>query len=496
VDVLQKIFEFAEQRPDDRAMVHELMPVTYRDLHRKITAMRHKLAACDLPPGGVAVLWIHSVMTSWAVNLALRSLGLTTVSIRTPDEFAGFDSLDVVAIVTSSDDGWPAIDPALAPGAARIVVRAADLALGEDDGVLEPPPDGRPGDHILLTSGTTGNYKMMVVDSRAHAAEVQIGIKQYLERQGDGATELRGCVNILNLGLWTAVGYNYPLGVWTAGASVIIHQGPEEYRSFLIPGITHAMVTPAFLVGMLAGAPPDFPRNDDLVLMVTGGPLSVNLANLVRARLTNRILITLGSTESGGWATTPVATDEDLRWHRLHANRTVEVVDEDGRPLPPGRLGEVRVLLDSSFTGYLNDPDATASFVRGRWFYPGDLGVLDGKGRIALHGRVTDVLNIMGSKIATAPYEAALQEALGLEGVCLMSEQGVDREEQLHVVLETAEPIDQARLQEAAQAHLGGFPAALFHFVDRFPRNAMGKVERFKLKQRLVERQYDAQAQA
>jgi acyl-coenzyme A synthetase/AMP-(fatty) acid ligase len=249
------------------------------------------------------------------------------------------------------------------------------------------------------------------------------------------------------------------------------------------------MVTPGFLHQMLTTAPPTMPRSDGLVLMVTGGPLSIGLANLVRARLTNIIVISLGSTESGGWATTFVVSDEDLRWHRLHRDRTVEVVDEDDQPLPPNRLGQVRVLLDNNFTGYLNDPDATASFVKGRYFYPGDLGVLDGKGRIALHGRVTDVLNIMGDKHPSGPYEAALQQALGLEGVCLMSEQGADREEQLHVVLETPEPIDEATLRQAAQTHLRGFPAARFHFIDRFPRNHMGKVERFKLKQRLIDQQ-------
>ena len=225
------------------------------------------------------------------------------------------------------------------------------------------------------------------------------------------------------------------------------------------------------------------------------GPLSLALANQVRTRLTKQIVTSLGSTESGGWAMTEISTDDDLLWHRLYPWRTVEVVDEADQPLPPGQLGQVRVLLDSSFAGYLNDPDATASFVRDRYFYPGDLGVLDGKGRIALHGRVTDVLNIMGDKVPAAPYERALQEALGLDGVCVLSEQGPDREEQLHVVLETAEPIDEARLREAALAHLGRFPAARFHFLDRFPRNHMGKVERLKLKQHLIEQQQAASVQ-
>jgi acyl-coenzyme A synthetase/AMP-(fatty) acid ligase len=488
VDVVEKIFEFAGRTPDAWAMVYDLEPVTYRDLHRMITVMRRRLATYGLRPGGVVVVWINSTLASWAVNLALRTLGMTTVSIRTAAEFSGFDGLDIVAVVTAANERY-VLDPDVVPEAARIVVERADWAVPDDGGALEPPPQTPPGDHILLTSGTTGNYKMMIVDSRAQAAEIQNGIKRFWALIGGGDTEPRGSVNILNLGLWTAVGYNYPVGVWSIGSTVIIHQGPEEWRSFSVPGITHAMVTPGFLHQMLTTAPPSMPRSDRLVLMVTGGPLSIGLANLVRARLTNIIVISLGSTESGGWATTFVQSDDDLRWHRLHPNRTVEVVDEDDQPLPPNQLGQVRVLLDNNFTGYLNDPDATASFVKGRYFYPGDLGVLDGQGRIALHGRVTDVLNIMGDKHPSGPYEAALQQELGLEGVCVMSEQGADREEQLHVVLETPEPIDEAVLNRAAQTHLRGFPAARFHFVDRFPRNHMGKVERFKLKQRLIDQQ-------
>lgn len=495
MDVVDTIFEFASTKPDAWALVHDLEPVSYRALHRRVGAMRRKLESHGLRPGGVAVIWIYSTLVSWIVTLALRGLGVTTVSIRSPAEVASFAGLDVAGVITSASEHYPPIDASFAPNAPRIIVEAADWDVADDGGALEPPPSGARGDHILLTSGTTGNYKMMIVNSDAHTAQVQAGLKRYQSQQADPTAPLQGSANILGLGLWTAIGYNYPLGIWMIGASVILHQGPEAYRSFAVPGITDAMVTPDSLAQMLTSAPPDFQRNDNLTLAVTGGPLSLALARLVRERLTSKIVISLGSTESGGWARTVVKDDEDLRWHRLLPYRTVEVVDEHDQPLPPNRLGEVRVLLDNNFTGYLNDPDASASFVKGRYFYPGDLGVLDGQGRIALHGRVTDVLNMMGNKRPSGPYEVALQDALGLEGVCLMSEQGANGDEQLHVILESATPIDEETLRRAALAHLRGFPAARFHFVDRFPRNAMGKVERFKLKQRLVEQQH-AQRQA
>jgi acyl-coenzyme A synthetase/AMP-(fatty) acid ligase len=489
VDVTERIFEFAGSTPDAWAVVHDLMPVSYRTLHRRISAMRGKLGGYGLKSDGVVVIWIYSTLVSWIVTLALRGLGLTTVSIRTPAELASFGSLKVAAIITDAGEHYPPIAASFAPDAARIAVQRADWDVADDGAALEAPPAGPRGDHILLTSGTTGNYKMMIVNSDLHTAQVEAGLKRYQEQQADPKAPLKGVANILGLGLWTTIGFNYPLGVWTVGQTVVLHQGPDEYRSFAVPGISSAMVTPASLAQMLAGMPADFPRNDKIRLAVTGGPLSAPLAAQVRARLTNTIIISLGSTESGGWATTVVGDDEDLRWHKLLPHRTVEVVDENDQPLGPHQLGEVRVLLDNNFTGYVNDPDASASFVKGDYFYPGDLGVLDGAGRIALHGRVTDVLNVMGNKHASGPYEQALQQALGLDGVCLLSEQGADQEEQLHVVLETAQPIDAETLRKAAVEHLRGFPAARFHFLDRFPRNHMGKIERLKLKQRLIEQQ-------
>jgi len=112
---------------------------------------------------------------------------------------------------------------------------------------------------------------MMIVDSRAQAARDPDRHQAVLGADGWGDTEPRGSVNILNLGLWTAVGYNYPVGVWSIGSTVIIHQGPEEWRSFSVHGHHPRHVTPGFLHQMLTTAPPSMPRNDRLVLMVTGG---------------------------------------------------------------------------------------------------------------------------------------------------------------------------------------------------------------------------------
>jgi acyl-coenzyme A synthetase/AMP-(fatty) acid ligase len=295
-------------------------------------------------------------------------------------------------------------------------------------------------------------------------------------------------VNYFNFGLWTAAAYGSSILIWIYGQTVVIHQGPDPHRSLSLPGLAYAVTTPALLARIMGAPPGSFPRNDDLQLSVLGGALSATLYNQVRARLTHKITTSVGSTEAGTWAVTEVESIGDLKWHKLTPGREVEVVDDHDRPLPAGALGQVRVKREDGADSYVGDPAATAAFFRGDFFYPGDLGVLDGKGRLALYGRVTDVLNVMGDKLPAAPIEQALEEALGVSAVCALSEQDADQAEALHIVIETPGPIEDARLRAASDAHLRGFPHAHFHFIDALPRNAMGKIERLTLKRRLIER--------
>jgi hypothetical protein len=77
---------------------------------------------------------------------------------------------------------------------------------------------------------------------------------------------------------------------------------------------------------------------------------------------------------------------------------------------------------------------------------PGDLAVTRSDGRMALQGRLTDVINVQGKKISPAPIEDRLGELLGLSGVSVFSMQDNTGEEEIHVVLETPTPIDSKQL--------------------------------------------------
>jgi fatty-acyl-CoA synthase len=143
-----------------------------------------------------------------------------------------------------------------------------------------------------------------------------------------------------------------------------------------------------------------------------------------------------------------------------------------------GQVGRLRVDTVDGPTGYLNDEAASREFFKDGFFYTGDLAVERADGRFALHGRVTDVINIEGRKISPAPIEDRLREALGVSGVCLYSRQDKAGEEEIHVVIEAPAPVPMDQLTTALKAELRGFPHANVRYVAALPRNAMGKLLR------------------
>jgi acyl-coenzyme A synthetase/AMP-(fatty) acid ligase len=345
------------------------------------------------------------------------------------------------------------------------------------------PPAGSAsvhGGHVVMTSGTTGEYKMVMRDAAMEASTLE----------NNGA--INGCqensvVYVGDFPLLTAGGWRWPLLTWRLGATVVFHQGDDRLRSLLGGQITHAYATPATLAVLVRDAG-EGRRRDDMRLLVTGGPLTLVMWQAAQARLTRQVCAMLASSEALALAVTPVESAADLGWHRIHASREVEVVDESDRPLPAGAVGLVRARLQDGLDRYLDDAASSQEYFRNGYFYSGDLGAFGPDGRLGLHGRSTDVINALGTKIATGPIEQKLADRYGAEGVCVFAAPNAAGEDEVHVVIQSAAPID-ARLMEPHARELRGlFHAVHFHRVAQLPRNHMGKVQRMVLRQQILEK--------
>lgn len=489
--LLSQIRSHAEADPGRLAIVFNNEPVSYARFWRLIEGCQRSLAP-HVSAGSLVLVCTRDLLENWIINLALRALGVDTSALGDIRQTDRFGERAVAAVITLDDDRRPEL--VLPPGAVHLTLSPPSRQTFGPGAPLPPLTCAAiAGTHFMLTSGTTGAPKPVATRIGGSPDSIQaMRAMADVVRDPDAPPPSDVMLCLFDFGLWSAPGYLRPPMCWAVGAGVVLDQRGPPHLALEWPGVTHVNVTPIHLQRILAAPEDALPPRPDLRLAVIAGSIGVDAWRETRRRLTSRIFINVGSTEGGLWARSWALTEDDLSWHTIAPDRVVQVVDEAGEPLPPVRLGEVRVALRrQGSASHLGDGVETAeAFGDDGWVYPGDLGELDERGRICLHGRVSEVLSLNGVKIATAPWERQLRERLACDGVCIMSGRFGGDEEELHVFVETAAPMPMTRLVEAVQSTLRGFAQAQIHRVDALPRTPLGKVWRVELARRLKDGMY------
>ena len=163
----------------------------------------------------------------------------------------------------------------------------------------------------------------------------------------------------------------------------------------------------------------------------------------------------------------------------------IEIVDDAFNFLPSDERGEIVVHGDSVMNGYLNKPEETQQAIKNGWFRTGDMGFKTKDNEIIMTGRIKDVINVAGIKVAPFEIEAELNEHTDVNESAVV---GVDDETYGEVVkafvkLQPGAEQDERNLVVYLQKKLMNFqvPKSIV-FVDDFPRNNMGKIDKKKLR--------------
>jgi acyl-CoA synthetase (AMP-forming)/AMP-acid ligase II/acyl carrier protein len=162
----------------------------------------------------------------------------------------------------------------------------------------------------------------------------------------------------------------------------------------------------------------------------------------------------------------------------------VAVLDAAGEPLPTGTTGEVAVRGPNVFAGYEDDPETNARVFRRGWFLTGDVGRFDAEGFLFLTGRVKEMINRGGEKIAPAEVEeaAARHPAVAQAAAFAIPHATLGEDVGLAVVPRDGEPVDRDKLRAHLATQLSRFklPAVVL-VLDELPRCPIGKVRRREL---------------
>ncbi len=164
-----------------------------------------------------------------------------------------------------------------------------------------------------------------------------------------------------------------------------------------------------------------------------------------------------------------------------------EVVDDAGNPVPTGTVGQLRVKGPTGCR-YLNDA-RQRNYVKHGWNHTGDAYWIDADGYFHYHARTDDMIISAGYNIASPEVEDALMQhpAVAECGVVGAADNERGQIVKAYVVLRPGHTADDAMakaLQDFVKQSIAPYkyPRAVV-FIDKLPRTATGKLQRFKLQE-------------
>lgn len=170
----------------------------------------------------------------------------------------------------------------------------------------------------------------------------------------------------------------------------------------------------------------------------------------------------------------------------------IEIVDEAFNFLPANDRGEIVVRGENVMKGYLNKPEETARVLQNGWFRTGDMGYKTLQNEIIMTGRIKDVINIAGIKVAPFEIEAALNEhpAVAESAVVGVDDALYGEAVRAFVKIKPGTSVEERELIRFLQKRLMNFqvPKSIV-FVNEFPRNNMGKVDKKALRADITQAQ-------
>jgi acyl-CoA synthetase (AMP-forming)/AMP-acid ligase II len=157
----------------------------------------------------------------------------------------------------------------------------------------------------------------------------------------------------------------------------------------------------------------------------------------------------------------------------------VRIIDEDGRDVPAGVHGEVALRGPNVIRAYEHNPEANAaSFIDG-WFRTGDQGCLDDRGYLRLVGRIKELINRGGEKIAPREIDEVLLAHPAIAEAVSFGVPHPTWGETVAAVVVPRAPVSEANLISFCGTRLADFKCPTrVHVADEIPRTQNGKILR------------------
>lgn len=461
--------------------------LTFNDRAGLAGALAHRLLAKGVQPGEpVACLLRNGTEVIWAA----AGISATGAAEMVLDPALGEDDLTYVCGLAGVS--LVVTDAAQAPRFERLGIKTLDVASVESAELHRldelPRIEGATWGKLMFTSGTTGRPKG-VVHSHERRWIANLLLRTNLPFvPGPDDRILLMTPFAHGSGLLTGAYLDY-------GASVEMMHGIDVERidHLLRRNQVNAIFAPPTVLAKITAALRGS-RFDHVRCVFTGtATLLPDLYEAAAEMFGPKIRITYGMTEIFN----PITTLQPDATHELYSGANgqqpgsclgwpatcvdIRIVDEEGKPLAAGEIGDVLVHAPQMFLGNIG-PDGFVPLAEGAFHETGDMGYLDERGRLYLTGRRRDMIKTGGYKIFPEEIERVLGADVTVLGfpsdywgeIAVAVTEGSD---------ETWTPVD-----EKMKSMTGYKRPRAYLCVPTLPRNGQGKVVRATLREMIASR--------
>ena len=378
--------------------------LTYAELERAVSWTAAGLRRAGVASGDhVGILLMHQVQYL-VTSLALAEIGAGQLALQPRDPPKLIDELrrklklvGTVAAQPSGIAGSRIEPPPASLGELKALGgHAADLAS-----------DGSLPFMLKRSSGTTSAMIKIAILTHAMGVPPAAAFPRELPRGAD-------CRFLPFPPLSFAAAMNHVPRVLSNGSCLALADGITEpgamvefirqHRiNFVAGGPTHA-------AALLMAAKPGSLLLPGLALRVGTTLVHDELRRAILGLLTHNLYVMYSISETGGLSAAAPALVRRQPGTVGHAmpGVQIEIMDEEGKALPPGKRGRLRARTPWMVRGYVDDPEETRRAFRDGWFYSGDLVEMRSDGELIHHGRADDMMIFDGLNITPAEIEQTL----------------------------------------------------------------------------------------